>query len=131
MASSRLSKGPVTEVVRKYKLFPLSRPHLYGNSLLKNAWAEIPEVVCCLTGFAASVLILAYVWRKNKHNEHFLVQPYKFNYTIMRADDPRMQELIRKRPAYYNADGSAPPPLSPIIALYEAAKPDQKPVHLP
>ena len=44
MASSRLSKGPVTEVVKKFKWFPLASPEKYGGSFLKNAWAEIPEV---------------------------------------------------------------------------------------
>jgi hypothetical protein len=44
MAASRLSKGPVTEVVKKFKWFPLASPEKYGGSYLKNAWKEIPEV---------------------------------------------------------------------------------------
>ena len=44
MASSRLSKGPITEVVKKFKWFPLASTEKYGGSFLKNAWAEIPEV---------------------------------------------------------------------------------------
>ena len=44
MASSRLSKGPVTEVVKKFRWFPLASPEKYGGSYMKNAWAEIPEV---------------------------------------------------------------------------------------
>ena len=44
MAASRLSKGKIEEVVKKFRWFPLARPEKYGGSYLKNAWAEIPEV---------------------------------------------------------------------------------------
>ena len=44
MAASRISKGRITEVVKKFKWFPLASPEKYGGSYLKNAWTEAPEV---------------------------------------------------------------------------------------
>ena len=44
MAASRISKGRITEVVKRFKWFPLANPEKYGGSYLKNAWTEAPEV---------------------------------------------------------------------------------------
>ena len=44
MAASRISKGRITEVVKRFRWFPLATPEKYGGSYLKNAWSEAPEV---------------------------------------------------------------------------------------
>ena len=44
MAASRISKGRITEVVKRFRWFPLASPEKYGGSYLKNAWSEAPEV---------------------------------------------------------------------------------------
>ena len=44
MAASRLSKGPLTPLLKRFRWFPLAEPEKYGGSYLKNAWKDAPNV---------------------------------------------------------------------------------------
>jgi len=107
MAASRLSKGPVTEVVRKFKWFPMASPEKYGGSWLKNAWKEVPELVLSLTMSVTSMGMLIYMFQQNEKDLRAKDRPYKKHYTVYRPDDPRIENL-KARPQYYNPEGAIP-----------------------
>jgi len=86
----------VKKLVPTWRWLKQASPEKYGSGplgILKNFWAECPEVA--LTGMIAtfSVIGLYYVLSGDKTDKKFTNKPYKDFYTVYRPDDPRIQKL--------------------------------------
>ena len=66
-----IKSGAIKPLVEKWRFFKMSRPELYGGSYIKNAWAEIPEVIFFsvygLAGLAMSAQVL---YEESKYDEY-------------------------------------------------------------
>merc|ERR1711920_459205 len=107
MAASRLSKGPLTPLLKRFRWFPLAEPEKYGGSYLKNAWKDAPCLVVSLTCSTVSIAMLGYMIHQDEKDLRFKDRPFKRHYTVYRPDDPRIENL-KARPQYYNPEGTIP-----------------------
>jgi hypothetical protein len=88
-----MKTGPVKPLFEKFKFMRPSSPEKYGGSYLKNAWAEVPELLFGAPYFIGGIGLMCYLWYKNSNGDYFTNRPYKPYYTIMRPDDPRVDRI--------------------------------------
>ncbi len=86
-----MKKGPVKPLFQKWKWIRSADPTPYGNSWMKEAWAEIPEVVfICGFALATTATACTYIYWKHTTTDYYSNKPYKMYYTVMRPDDSRV-----------------------------------------
>ena len=110
----RLAKGWRIPIVDKYKFLNLSEKEKYGNSYLKEMVTSSPGITAFVALSTISAVIIAWGVRQQANNSRYSDRPFKFYYTVYRADDPRIERL-RERPAYYNKEGTLPFYSSPVF----------------
>ena len=94
-----IKSGKMKPLVEKWRFFKMSTPEKYGGSYIKNAIAEIPEVLFfSFYAVGALGLVAKMVYDQRKYEE-FSNRPYKHYYTVMRPDDERVKRIQRE---YYH-----------------------------
>ena len=98
-----MKTGPVQPLVEKFRFIRRAKPELYGGSLLKNAMDKVPHIVFICGPYAiATVIVMAYQIYIDNKTQVYSNRPYKWIYTVMRPDDPRVKDI--KADYYHRVD---------------------------
>lgn len=96
-AMRSLKHGPVQPLIERWRFFKAARPELYSNSFIKNAWAEIPEVVFFAGFYGLPAIIICSLALYNEDWENYMKRrPYVAHYSVMRPDDHRVKSLLKE-----------------------------------
>lgn len=86
----RFNPGLYKPLYEKFRFFPSATPEKYGGSILKNAMAEVPELIACVPYMVFVFGVLGYHWYKNDPDTE---KPFKPYYSVIRPDDPRIKYI--------------------------------------
>ena len=89
-----MKTGPVQPLVEKFRFLRRAKPELYGGSLMKNAMDKLPHIVfICGPYLIATATLFAWQYSWHRSTDHWTNRPYKFIYTVIRPDDPRVKDI--------------------------------------
>ncbi|TRY62710.1 hypothetical protein TCAL_14355 [Tigriopus californicus] len=97
----RFNPGLYKPLYQKFRFFPSASPEKYGGSFLKNAMAEVPELLFCIPMLVFSFGVLAY---RMSMDTPEIEKPFKNYYSVIRPDDPRIKFIDTR---FYDACGAA------------------------
>ena len=98
-----MKTGPVQPLVEKFRFIRRAKPEEYGGSMMKNAMDKVPHVVfICGPYMIATCVVIAWQIYTDKMTDFYTNRPYKWIYTVMRPDDPRVKDI--KADCYHRVD---------------------------